>query len=92
MVAIVDPRGYLQKAAVSLAPRPGTLDGKVIALLDNRNGGVGLLLDRVEELIRGKYEARAFLRRLTYANKPSKLEVIEDLVSNSDVVVSAIGD
>jgi hypothetical protein len=45
------------------APRPTSLDGKVVTLLDISKAKGEHLLDRLEELLRERTRARAILRR-----------------------------
>ena len=94
MATIVDPRGQIHKesAAASLSSRPGTLDGKVVALLDNGKWNTGPLLDKVAELIRGKYQVGDILRFRTHFSRPSRPELIQELIARSDVVINGSGD
>ena len=94
MAILVDPRGEVSEAAeiTSLAPRPATLDGKVVSLMDNGKWNTGPLLDKLEEHIRRRYDVKEILRFRTHFSRPAKPELIEELVERSDVVVNGSGD
>jgi hypothetical protein len=56
---IVDPASLSAAAARTLAPRPASLQGVTIALLDNSKPNASVLLGRVGELLAARGGARA---------------------------------
>jgi hypothetical protein len=75
------------------APRPPSLDGKVITLLDISKAKGDHLLDRLEELLRERTRPRAVvrLRKPTFA-RPAPEELRREIVASTDVLVEALAD
>ena len=75
------------------APRPRSLDGKVITLLDISKPKGNHLLDRIEELLRERVKPKAILRRKkpTFA-RPAPDDLRQGILKESDVVVEALAD
>jgi len=75
------------------APRPSSLDGKVITLLDISKAKGDHLLDRIEELLRERATPKAIVRKKkpTFARPapdPLRTEIVED----TDVLIEALAD
>ncbi len=75
------------------APRPTTLDGKVVTLLDISKAKGDHLLDRIEELLRERTAPKAILRRKkpTFA-RPAPDDLRSQILKESDAVVEALAD
>lgn len=75
------------------APRPSTLDGKVITLLDISKAKGDHLLDRLEELLRERTQPKAIrrLRKPTFA-RPAPEDVRAQIVGQTDVLIEALAD
>ena len=75
------------------APRPRTLEGKVVTLLDISKAKGEHLLDRLEELLRERARPRAIVRQRkpTFA-RPAPDPLRQTILSESDVVVEALAD
>ena len=75
------------------APRPSSLDGKVITLLDISKAKGDHLLDRIEELLRERARPKAILRRKkpTFA-RPAPDDLRREILKESDAVVEALAD
>jgi 3-hydroxyacyl-CoA dehydrogenase len=75
------------------APRPATLDGKVITLLDISKAKGDHLLDRIEELLRERTKAKAIVRKKkpTFA-RPAPDTLRAEILKDSDVVIEALAD
>jgi hypothetical protein len=75
------------------APRPETLEGKVITLLDIGKAKGDHLLDRLEELLRERARPRAIIRKSkpTFA-RPAPDELRRQILTESDVLVEALAD
>jgi len=75
------------------APRPPTLDGKVITLLDISKANGDHLLDRIEELLRERAAPKTILRRKkpTFA-RPAPDGLRQAVLEASDVVIEALAD
>jgi hypothetical protein len=75
------------------APRPRSLDGKVITLLDISKAKGDHLLDRIEELLRERTQPRAVLRKKkpTFA-RPAPDELRQGIVKETEVLIEALAD
>ena len=75
------------------APRPASLDGKVVTLLDISKAKGDHLLDRLEELLRERTQARAIVRRKkpTFA-RPAPEALRQEIVGATDVLIEALAD
>lgn len=75
------------------APRPPSLDGKVITLLDISKAKGDHLLDRLEELLRERARPGAVvrMRKPTFA-RPAPEELRREIVASTDVLVEALAD
>ena len=75
------------------APRPSTLDGKVITLLDISKAKGDHLLDRLEELLRERARPKAIVRKKkpTFA-RPAPESLREEIARDTDVLIEALAD
>ena len=75
------------------APRPATLDGKVITLLDISKAKGDHLLDRIEELLRERAKPKAIVRKKkpTFA-RPAPADLRAEILKTSDVLIEALAD
>jgi hypothetical protein len=75
------------------APRPSTLDGKVITLLDISKAKGDHLLDRVEELLRERARPQTIVRKKkpTFA-RPAPESLRQEIAGSTDVVIEALAD
>jgi hypothetical protein len=94
--AILDPTGRSDKAAATglrLAPRPADLSGATVGLLENGKQNARQFLEDVADILRERYGAgEARLRRKENFAQPAPPELIDQLSSESDLVVIGIGD
>jgi hypothetical protein len=75
------------------APRPSSLDGKVITLLDISKAKGDHLLDRLEELLRERARPKAIVRKKkpTFA-RPAPEPLREEIARDTDVLIEALAD
>jgi hypothetical protein len=75
------------------APRPASLDGKVVTLLDISKAKGDHLLDRLEELLRERARPRAIVRKKkpTFA-RPAPEALRQEIVGATDVLIEALAD
>jgi hypothetical protein len=75
------------------APRPPTLEGKVVTLLDIGKAKGDHLLDRLEELLRERAKPKAVVRKKkpTFA-RPAPDELRQEVLRDSDVLIEALAD
>ena len=75
------------------APRPASLDGKVVTLLDISKSKGDHLLDRIEELLRERANPKSIrrMRKPTFA-RPAPDDLRRDVLAGSDVVIEGLAD
>jgi hypothetical protein len=75
------------------APRPSSLDGRVVTLLDIGKAKGNHLLDRIEELLRERARPKDVVRRRkpTFA-RPAPDDLRREILVSTDVVVEALAD
>jgi hypothetical protein len=76
-----------------VAPRPASLDGKVVTLLDISKAKGNHLLDRIEDLLRARARPKAIVRKRkpTFA-RPAPEALRQEIVGATDVLVEALAD
>jgi hypothetical protein len=90
---ILDPTAAPIPVDARLADRPDTLNGKTLGLLDNHKRNATKLLDEVQEMLSHRYEFAAVIRRSKPdVSRPCPEEIVAELASTCDIVISAIGD
>jgi hypothetical protein len=92
--ALLDPTGMEAGAAdTTLSPRPVTLRGLTIGLLDNTKPNSTMLLETIAAQLRehhGAGEARLYTK--DYFGTPVKQPLFEQIAGECDVVITAVGD
>jgi len=75
------------------APRPASLDGKVVTLLDIGKAKGNHLLDRIEELLRERARPKAIVRKKkpTFA-RPAPDALRTEIAGATDVLIEALAD
>ncbi|MEE9284925.1 MAG: hypothetical protein V3V35_04250 [Dehalococcoidia bacterium] len=92
-LVVLDPTSAPLPVDARIAPRPDTLDGKVLGLLDNHKRNAVGLLDGVHELLSQRYELAGVVRASKPdVSRPCPQEIIDELAGSCDLVVTAIGD
>jgi len=91
---LLDPTGMDERSTdATLAPRPGSLRGLTLGLLDNTKVNATQLLGEIGELLKERYGV-GDIKRYTkdYFGTPVKSELLEQIAAECDVVVTAVGD
>ena len=75
------------------APRPASLDGLVVTLLDIAKAKSDHMLDRLEELLRERTGVKAMVRmkKPTFA-RPAPAALRQEIVGATDVLIEALAD
>ena len=90
LLSPVDPEANSRWKA---APRLETIHGKVGGFLGNRKANASLLLQGVKELLDKGFELREGIAADKYVySRPAADDIIDDLASRCDFVVTAIAD
>jgi len=92
--AIVSPEGTSHAEQHRLAPRRfTTLDGVRLGLLGNSKLNADAVLAAVGDLLKEHYAIESvFVRSKSSFSKPAPEELIDEVVRNSDVVLTGVGD
>jgi len=91
-ITFIDPRGERPAENAPPAPRLTSLAGKNIALLDISKPGGSIFFDRLEHLLKERYQVGSVLRatKPTFA-KPAPAGVL-DQIRAVDAVVEGLAD
>ena len=78
---------------INYAPRPKSLAGLRVGLVDNSKFNSDQLLLRIAALLKRDYGARAHvMRRKRSAGIQPSAEIIAEFKANCDIVVAGVGD
>ena len=93
MITVYTPVGKVVKRTFDPAARVASLDGLVLGLLDNNKWNAQHLLRQLEVDLRARYDVKdvVYLRK-PYFSRPAFPEMIEELATGADVVVTALAD
>jgi hypothetical protein len=91
-ITLVNPMNEIAPQAATAAPRLASLRGMTIALLDISKPGGSVFLDRIELLLKERYQVAGVIREMkpTFA-KPAPPGVIEK-IRGADAVIEALAD
>jgi hypothetical protein len=91
---LLDPTGFDQRAAdTTLAPRPASLRGLTVGLLENTKVNAALLLQHVGRQLEREHGVQAaVMYSKSYFGTPVEQSLIQRILHNSDFVVAGIGD
>ena len=87
----VSPFDERVRAAEPLAPRPASISGRRVVLLDIRKNRGAEFLDRIETLLQAAGAATARVTKEIFS-KPAALDLIDHITQVSDAVVEALAD
>jgi hypothetical protein len=92
-ISVYTPVGKVAKHEFDLSPRVTSLDGLVVGLLDNNKWNAQKLLRQLDVDLRARYAIKDVVyRRKPFFSRPASPELIEDMTTNADVVVTALAD
>ena len=94
-VVLFDPTAPRREAEDASHARTALtgLAGKVVGFIDNAKPNFGVLAEDLGELLKAKYGVKQIItRRKRSASVPATPEVIEELASVCDVVITGSGD
>jgi len=92
--AILSPEGTSNAGNYHLAPRRfTTLDGVRLGLLGNSKLNADAVLLAIGDLLKERYALKSvYVRSKPNFGKPAPDEIVEDMLDNSDVIVTGVGD
>lgn len=91
MTTVLDPTAELAPASRPLLPRPASLDGMVVGLLDISKPGGDVFLDRIEAQLRRRGRVVRRFAKPTYT-KPAPIDLRQEIAVHCDVVIEALAD
>lgn len=91
MTVVLDPTSGKAAAAIETVPRPASIDGLRIGLLDISKPRGDKFLDRLEERL---VERGAQVTRYTKPtfSKPAPVDLRHEIAANCDAVIEALAD
>jgi hypothetical protein len=93
MIEILDPTVEVATQPVTFVPRPDSLAGKRIGLVENTKFNSDRLLQKIGDLLVAEYgAAEARMWRKHNASVPAHDEIVQELRATCDVMVAGIGD
>jgi hypothetical protein len=91
MRTVLDPTGELQAPGRSLLPRPATLEGRTVGLLDISKPRGDVVLDRLEQLLSADGARVRRYRKPTFA-RPAPVDLRHEIAEQCEVVIEALAD
>jgi len=93
MMEILDPTTEAATQTIAWAPRPSSLSGKRVALIDNTKFNSDNLLVRIGNILKEEYgAAECRMYRKHNASVPAHPEIVAQMEQWADLVVAGIGD
>jgi hypothetical protein len=93
MIEILDPTVEVVAQAVKFAPRPDSLSGKRVGLVENTKFNSDRLLQKIGNVLVADYGAAGTrMWRKHNASVPAHDAIVEELRASCDVMVAGIGD
>jgi hypothetical protein len=90
---ILDPTTEAAAQSIAYAPRPASLEGKRVGLIENTKFNSDRLLGKIGDILKTEYgAAETRMWRKRNSSVPAHQEIIEELKRTCDVMVAGIGD
>ena len=90
---IYDPTNDVKGRRINYAPRPKTLEGVRIGLVDNTKHNSDQLLLRIADILEKEHGAKAHLiKRKVSSGAAPHAEIIEEYKAGCDIVIAGVGD
>lgn len=92
-IQIYDPTTEVSSRKINFVPRPKSLKGLRIGLVDNTKHNSDQLLLRIADLLETQHGAKAHvIRRKKSAGSAPSPEMIAEYKQNCDIIVAGVGD
>ena len=90
---VLDPTTTPEPMPAEMAPRPDTLDGRVMGILDNTKPNADKILGIVGELVAKRYRlAGVMKRRKPSGNKGAPPEMLDEMAEECHFAIVGVGD
>lgn len=91
MSVVLDPTSERTPATRQLNPRPASLDGLTVGLLDISKARGDIFLDRLDALLQADGVTTRRYRKPTFA-KPAPVDLRHEIATQCEVVIEALAD
>lgn len=91
MTTVLDPTGERRPAARAPLPRPASLQGRTVGLLDISKARGDVVLDRLAELLRADGVTVRRYRKPTFA-RIAPVDLRQEITEQCEVVIEALAD
>ena len=92
-VQILDPTTEVLGRRINYAPRPKSLNGLRVGLIDNTKHNSDQLLMRIAGILEKEHGTKSHvIRRKKSSGAAPHAEIIDDYKGNVDVIVAGVGD
>lgn len=89
---VISPAGIPRIPDEALNPRPETLEGATLGILENNKEFSDWVLDRVRDRLRESFEITEVVqRRKHHLAQPASPEILEELNARCDAVLLGVG-
>ena len=88
---LLDPTGERRRPRERPAPRPASLDGRTVGLLDITKPRGDVFLDRLEEQLAARGVRVRRFAKPTFT-KPAPIDLRHEIATECDVVIEALAD
>lgn len=90
---ICSPESPATSRSIEFSPRPSSLQGLRIGLLDNQKAPVDRILKHLEQRLQQRFPGVSFVSTAKKSTgHPASPDVIRTLTAGCDVVINALGD
>jgi hypothetical protein len=91
-VTMLDPTAQPRELAASAATRLRTLEGRVVAILNNRWKAMDLVAERFEVLLRREHRVAGVLQRVIPLSAAAPGTLLDEVASRADVAVIGLAN
>lgn len=91
-MVVYDPTAEPRAAGAELAPRPASLAGKTLGILDNGKANAGVLMQAIADLLRAEQGVASTIVRKKPVAGPAPPQAVEDLVRECAAVLVGSAD
>ena len=92
-IQIFDPTTEATARKINYAPRPKSLNGLRVGLVDNTKHNSDQLLIRIADILEKEHGTKSrVIRKKKSSGAAPHAEIIEEYKANCDVIVAGVGD
>ena len=90
---ILDPTTEVKGRRMEFVPRPKSIEGLRIGLVDNTKHNSDAILLRIAKILEDKHGAKAHvIRKKKSSGAAPHAEIIEEYKASCDIIVAGVGD